>query len=166
MRCFHVFFLNREDLLPGNTGDLVLMTLFSLNPLMFCFFCLQYFSVMPVKPQRRIYNGMTVPSKPCGCGGGMTILGFALKYWSSLEEVKMLAARRLLSVCLDVQAGWQGQISQFMNYSELDQPADGLFRPLFLFHFSSTLPGSCLFHSAMVALKSVERSRKRRCSGE
>lgn len=132
MCCFHVFFLNHEDLLPGNTGDLILMTSFPLNPLMFCFLCLQHFTGMPVKPWRRIYNGTTVPSKPCGCGGGMAILGFALKYWSSLEEVRMLAARRLLSVCLDVQAGWQGQISQLMNYSEMDQPADGLFRPLSL----------------------------------
>lgn len=120
MCCFHACFLNRENLLPGNTGDSVLMTSFSLNPLMFCFPCLWHFSVMPVNPQRRIHNGMAVPSKPCGCGRGMTMLGSALEYRSSLEEVKTLAARRRLSACLDVQAGWQGQISQFMHYSEAD----------------------------------------------
>ena len=34
------------------------------------------------------------------------------------------------------------------------------------FSISLTLPGSGLFHSNMVVLKAIERSRKRRCSGE
>lgn len=67
--CFVLFF-NHEDSLPGNTGDLILMTSFPLNSLMFCLLCLKYFTIVLVKPPRRTCNWMAAVSKPHGSGDG------------------------------------------------------------------------------------------------